>query len=466
MKNINNPSKIYIITIAILLLNFSCKKFILVDPPVDQVVSESIFSDDKSAVSAVAGLYSQMMSSPLYFTNGGLSVFAGLSADEIYNTSASVTYDPFVKNAIPANESTTNFNRFWAKGYSFIYQANSILEGLQKAIGISGSTKQQLTGEMKLTRALCYFYLTNIYGDVPLEITTNYIINAKMARASSDLIYNQIKLDLIDAESLLKDSYPTPGRVRPNKFTASALLARVYLYQHDWINAELQSSSVINCGIYSLLNTSELGDVFKIGSNETIWELMSVSIFFNTAEGNTFIPFSSTTKPSLALTSTLINSFESGDQRGIPGIWVECDSVNGTDYCYPYKYKVRTEPLGLENNIVFRLAEQYLIRAEARAQQSELVDAESDLNVIRNRAGLPNIIYSSQLTLLSAIQHERQVELFTEWGHRWLDLKRTQQADDILAPIKGSDWQSTDVLYPVPSFEIQSNPNLIQNQGY
>jgi len=466
MKSVNNFYR-YTITFALIaIFSNSCKKFVRIGPPINQAVSETVFSDDQSAISAAVGLYSQMMSSSLYFTNGGLSVFCGLSADEIYNTSSSVTYDPFFKNAISPNETTTNFNRFWARAYSFIYQANAVIEGLQKSNTIGISVKQQLTGEMKFARALCYFYLTNIYGDVPLETTTNYVTNSTMARAQSSLVYDQIRSDLIDAENSLTDSYVTEGRVRPNKFTASALLARVYLYQKDWADAELESSSVINSGIYSLLNTSELENVFKAGSNETIWELMSVSTYSNTAEGNTFIPFSNTIKPLLALTPYLMNSFEPGDQRSVPGIWIESDSVDGTKYYYPFKYKIRAMPLGLENNIVFRLAEQYLIRAEARAQQNNLTDAEADLNIIRNRAGLSDIVSSSQLTLLNAIQHERKVEFFAEWGHRWFDLKRTQTADAILGPIKGSDWQSTDVLYPVPSSEIQSNPNLIQNPGY
>lgn len=116
--------------------------------------------------------------------------------------------------------------------------------------------------------------------------------------------------------------------------------------------------------------------------------------------------------------------------------------------------------------MVFRLAEQYLIRAEARAQQGDATGAKADINAIRNRAGLPDTDADGQASILAAIEHERRIEFFTEWGHRWFDLKRTGRADAVLSPIK-PNWQSTDVLFPIPLQEIENNPNLLpQNAGY
>jgi hypothetical protein len=122
-----------------------------------------------------------------------------------------------------------------------------------------------------------------------------------------------------------------------------------------------------------------------------------------------------------------------------------------------------------EYPMILRLAEQYLIRAEARAQQNNLIGSQSDLNVIRTRAGLPNTSASTQQDLLSAIYRERQFELFTEMGHRWLDLKRTGSVDMIMnteTPQKGGIWKTTDQLYPLPLSEIQADINLTQNPGY
>ncbi len=119
--------------------------------------------------------------------------------------------------------------------------------------------------------------------------------------------------------------------------------------------------------------------------------------------------------------------------------------------------------------MMLRLGEQYLIRSEARTQQDNLPGALADLNAIRLRAGLANTEATTKEEILASLLHERQVELFTESGHRWLDLKRTGTIDNIMPLItteKGGIWQTTDQLYPIPADDIQRNKNLIQNSGY
>jgi hypothetical protein len=116
-----------------------------------------------------------------------------------------------------------------------------------------------------------------------------------------------------------------------------------------------------------------------------------------------------------------------------------------------------------------RLGEQYLIRAEARVQQNDITGAISDLNLIRKRAGLPGTLANDKASLLAAIMHERQVEMFTEWGNRWLDLKRTKSVDtimNIVAPAKNTTWNSNWQWYPIPVNDIIQDPNLVQNDGY
>ena len=121
--------------------------------------------------------------------------------------------------------------------------------------------------------------------------------------------------------------------------------------------------------------------------------------------------------------------------------------------------------------MVLRLGEQYLIRSEARAVQNKIDDAQSDLNVIRQRAGLESTIASDKNSLLNAILAERKAELFTEMGHRWLDLKRTNKIDEVMSvetPQKagGTEWKSYQQFYPIPTRELERAPNLIQNPGY
>jgi hypothetical protein len=115
--------------------------------------------------------------------------------------------------------------------------------------------------------------------------------------------------------------------------------------------------------------------------------------------------------------------------------------------------------------VILRLAEQYLIRAEAEANLDNLIGAITDLNMIRNRAGLPNTTASDKTTILLAIENERQAELFCEGGNRWFDLKRTNRANKILSSEK-ANWKQSAALYPIPQTEINADPNLTQNIGY
>ncbi|MEO2072074.1 MAG: RagB/SusD family nutrient uptake outer membrane protein [Zunongwangia sp.] len=116
-----------------------------------------------------------------------------------------------------------------------------------------------------------------------------------------------------------------------------------------------------------------------------------------------------------------------------------------------------------------RLAEQYLIRSEAQAQLGNLSEAITDLNRIRTRAGLSPLAQNNtnlnQEGILNHIYLERQRELFTEWGHRWLDLKRTNKATEYFSS-QNPFWETTDIWYPIPSEERMRNPNLSQNEGY
>jgi starch-binding outer membrane protein, SusD/RagB family len=337
-------------------------------------------------------------------------------------------------------------------------------------------------------RAFFYFYLVNLYGDVPLVTTTDYATNTVLSRTPKAQVYQQIIKDLQDAEGLLSTDYldgkllkysGTAERVRPTKWAAAALLARAYLYNgnltgdaSNYVNAETQATSVIsNTALY---DTTSLNGVYLKNSKEAIWQLQPVFTGRNTDDSRMFIVtsgFSNTTP--VRISDTLLNSFEAGDLRKKPKNWtdtIRIPATTGALYYYPYKYKNNTATV-TEYIMVMRLAEQYLIRAEARTQQNKIVDAQADLNVIRKRAGLPNITASDKASLLAAILHERQVEFFSEWGHRWLDLKRTNTLDalmTIITPIKanGQPWKSYQKLYPISFNEIQKMPNVSQNEGY
>jgi hypothetical protein len=455
-------SKIYRIVPVILILSgltTSCKKFVDIPPPQTQVESSRVFSSDATATAAVVGLYNQMVSNNQTLMNGAITIYTGLSSDEFRNVDPNSDYDQFAGNAIPASSNTIN-SSFWPNAYRYIYQANAVLEGLSASAAVTPGLKDQLRGEMLFTRALNYFYLSNLFGDVPLILTTDYRKNSTLSRTSVTGINQQIIADLTEAEKLLSGNTATLNNARPGRMAAAALLARVYLYQQNWAAAEREASTVLQSGIYTL--PGDLDAVFQSTSPETIFQLVRPAA--NTAEGAAFVPADATTMPPFILNAPLLQAFAPGDERRQH--WLGTNTINGKDYTFPYKYKVRSGATVTENNIVLRLAEVYLIRAEARAQQDKLSDALTDLNIIRNRAGLTSLTAATGSAALLAILQERQTELFAEWGHRWLDLKRTGKANEVLGIFKGAGWQLADALYPVPRAEILLNPLLTQNPGY
>jgi hypothetical protein len=455
------------------LLTFSsCKRLVEIDQPVNSITTEKVFSNDVDATSAMNGIYYDMINVfNANFSNGGITICSGLSSDEfnLFNTSNS-DYFPFQQNALPPTNYVIN-NGFWQPAFRYIYRANAVIEGVQNSTGIHDSVKTELMAEAKFIRAFEYFYLINLFGDVPFVTTINWRNTNLLSRTSVNDIYSSIKADLMDAESNLVSNYSLGNglRIIPKSFAATALLARVYLYSNELANAEAAATKVINNSSFSLSNN--LLTVFSTSSKEAIWQLkQDSSAFYNYSvyEGNILIPKSGSA-PFVFLNDSLLKSFEPNDKRRL--LWVDSVQYNSVKYYFPRKYRIGsnqqfTAPYS-EYYTVLRLAEQYLIRAEARARQNKLSEAISDINFIRQRAGLSSLSGSlTQSQVISAIEQENRIEFFAEWGHRWLDLKRWERGNAVLAPMKGNNWQPSDQLFPIPQDELRSNPNLIQNTGY
>lgn len=446
----------------------SCKKFVTVENPPNMLTSDKVFTNDQSATAAMVSIYINMMNDA-YGSNGSfvcfsMSSLAGMSTGEMTWTQNNTTapyYQQFSDHALTPDNKYVG--TLWSDGYKYIYRTNAILNGLSTATGISDSTKTQLAGETKFMRAFCYFYLVNLFGDVPLVLNTAYQENMNLPRTPANAVWEQIITDLKDARALLSDKYPTAEKLRPNRWTASALLARTYLYTGRWQDAENEATAVIGSGKYGGA-LPPLDQVFKKESTEAIWQLQPVIANANTPEGGQFFT-SDNTRPNYELTPQLLNTFEAGDNRKTA--WVGFSSSANPSWAFPSKYKAGAGALS-EYYVVFRLAEQFLIRAEARAHQSSKIAlAQEDLNMVRNRAGLPATTATDQPSLLLAIEKERQVEFFAEWGHRWFDLKRTNRAEAVLKPLSPPNtWKPGSVLYPIPDQEIRANPRLTQNDAY
>lgn len=445
-----------------LLLFAACDSFVEVDLPSGQLTTPAVFEDYSTANAAMADVYAKLRDSGLITGNDlGVSNLLGNYADEfIYYGSVSAGTQSFYNNTLVSTNSTVAI--LWNDSYNEVYSANAIIEGVAASTGLQQLDKDELTGEALFVRAIVHFYLVNLYGAVPYITTTNYSQNQHASRMATDVVYQHIISDLILAQQLLPENYISFERIRPNKFAATALLARAYLYHGDWGEASNAASAVLNSSQYVMENNLET--VFLKGSTEAIWQFKPMGEGINTYEGSNFI-FSTGPPPFVALTNVLVNSFEPGDQR--LSHWVGSVTDGTTTWYYANKYKEKTNTgSSVEYSIVLRLAEQYLIRAEARARQGELINAKDDLNIIRHLAGLGETPAVSQQEILDAIQRERRVELFTEYGHRFFDLKRNGLLDTELSPLKPG-WNTADQLLPIPEAELLLNPNLApQNPGY
>ena len=443
----------------------SCKDFVEVDPPETSLVGETVFEDDINATTAMVGIYARMVESPSTLLTGSanFTIISGLSSDELVNYSSDIEVLAFEENSL--TDDNGDLLGRWTNLYNFIYSCNSVLDGLQNATNVTDSISIQFEGEAKFVRAWMYFYLVNFWNDVPLVLTTDYEENALLPRVSSSIVYDQIIADLQDAGELLPETYSSDLRIRPVKSAANALLARIYLYLQDWVNAESLATSVIENGRYKL--EDNLDNVFLNTSQEAIWQLQSINPDVGTYDALRFILVRAPRGFGFSLRPEFMDIFEEGDNRETS--WVgELNSGSSTFY-YPFKFKTRFLDDGERSNeylTVLRLAEIYLIRAEARVQQGNISGALEDLNIVRLRSGLTKSTASDFASLLLAIEQERKVELFAELGHRWFDLRRYGRATEVLSPIK-PEWQDTDVFYPVPIQEFLNNPNLgEQNPGY
>jgi hypothetical protein len=450
-----------------------CKNFIEVDAPTTSVNAINVYEDNSTAAAVLTGIYAKMAAT---FFSLNLSVYPELSSDnlELFDQNNELA-KLYYQNALRSSYAVSSSIVFWNDLYANVYVCNAAIEGLNRTNKLNSSVKQHLLGEAYFMRSFYYFYLINLYGDVPLAVSTDYSVNATLSRSSINTIYKQIVADLNLSQQLLDNNYldggvaqATTERLRPNKMAATALLARVYLYMKNYAQAETEASAVINQT--ALYFPVQLDDVFMKNSKETIWALQPVKANLNTDEGNFYIY--TTAGPNnvnfVNLSTQLLSNFEIGDQR--KRTWIGNFSVGAKNYAYPRKYKVKTSDGALaEYTIVLRLAEQFLIRAEARAEQNNISGAQMDLNVIRHRAGLGDTPAATLKDLRIAILRERRMELFSEWGNRWFDLKRTGQIDVVMSgvtPLKGGIWETYNALYPIPLGELQSNPLLIQNKGY
>ncbi len=470
-NNHQKGSKLRILLLGMIFIFASCDLFLDVHPPKTELATASVFTSNSTANAAMTSIYARMA------TNNGtpfsrMTWLSGLSSDEFINYGTSENIILFYNNSLTAiNPNVINY--FWTPYYNIIFQANAVLEGLETSTGVSENVKNQLIGEAKFMRAFYHFYLTCFFGEIPVITTTDYRVNATLPRASQSVVYDQIVADLNDAKSVLAPHYVgadgvsnSTERVRPNRPVAEALLARVYLYMGEYEMAEQEASQPINNPLFGLLD--DLKTVFLKNSTEAIWQVQPIANTSTTYADQYILTGMPNTESSrsTSLSEYLISKYEADDRR--LSDWIGSVIVDDQTFFFPNKHR-ETLNNSKEYNMVMRLAEQYLIRAEARIRLGKIQNGLHDLNTIRLRAGVQGYdIETIDADPLLLVEQERQRELFAE-GHRWFDLRRTGRIDDVMAvvtPAKGGQWSTDAKLYPIPQNERNNNTSLTQNSGY
>ncbi|MEP7265755.1 MAG: RagB/SusD family nutrient uptake outer membrane protein [Bacteroidota bacterium] len=438
------------ILIAGLFISFSSCEVLDVKPQ-SAVPADEAINDKAGVEKGVLGAYNGLQS--LSYYGRTYCIFADLAADNLLHpaNATAVSYDQVDNNAIlPENESVDGI---WGAIYDAINVANNVIDKVPGISDMSAAEKNSALGELYFLRALNHFNLMNYFGRIPVKTKPTVGLGAvNAARDEINVVYDQIISDLQFASQNLAAN--SSLKTRATKQAANALLARVYLYRQDYVNAGLYASQVINAGGYSLM--TDYAEIFSSeGISESIFEVDFTELDRNRIAEYNF-PLSLNGRREVAPDPTLLAAYTTSDTRLNASV-----GYSGTD-AYAKKYDDLST--GSDNFMVLRLAEMYLIRAEAIAMlNGNAQQVQDDINVIRNRAGLADVTTSDITQLIPVIETERRLELAFE-GHRWFDLVRTGRATVILPTVTNINK----TLFPIPLSELLSNtsPGMTQNPGY
>jgi hypothetical protein len=418
--------------------------------PQSSIEASEAFKTQRDIDKGILGAYASFQS--LSYYGRTFYLFSDLSADNLSHplaATAAVYAEVDNNNILPENGSVSGI---WSTAYDGINVANNVIQKLPTIEGMTIEEQDRALGELYFIRALNHFNLLNYFGGVPIKLEpTVGAGNLDVPRNSVNEVYAQIIADLTFAADNLSTS---SNKTRASKFAAKALLARVYLYQKDYPQAIAMATDVINSGNYSLLSNYQA--VFTDESSESIFE-----IYFSQLERNRIaeynFPTSLNGRREVEPSADLLSSYQTGDTRFDASL-----AFAGTN-AYAIKYDDLS--LGTDNVIVLRLADMYLIRAEAEANLPTANDqtVRDDINKIRNRANLGSTSESSIPKLIRIIENERRFEFAFE-GHRWFDLIRTNRAINVLPNVKSINQ----ILFPIPLDELLTNkdPGMVQNPGY
>jgi len=444
----------YIASLSFLLsvgLLSSCESFLDLSPQ-NAIPSDKAITDVGTLRASIIGAYNALQD---YYSGNYVSLGV-MPADYVSYNGTLNQYLQLDQNAIP------NDNVITVAVYQTIYRAvnssNSIIDAISRLDDplLTQAEKDRTLGEAHFIRALSYFDLARGWGGVQIQLkpTTDLEALKGVKRSSLEQTYDQVLADLVEAEKLLPEDATT--RNRAQKSAARALRARLHLYREQWEDAEQYASQVIANDKYALVQPYSAFFTAPFLTEESVFEL-SFSLNDRNSYWNMWFPASLggqyTLKPSDKVVE-LLNNPDIGGSRN-SSIAGEGNNVYGRLY--------NTAGQAIDPAYVIRIAELYLIRAEARAKKSvpDLSGAAADLNEVRERAEAPLWTDTTNAArLILAIEEENGIEFAFE-PHRWFDLVRTKRAGEVLGVTNVNFW-----LFPIPSSDILSDPDVTQNPGY
>jgi tetratricopeptide (TPR) repeat protein len=470
----------YILVLAV--ASAGCKKsFIELSDPTRMNTSNYITTADglNTAINATYGTLQ-----PIY--NGAIQLFGDVASDNTTTQTGGVgmhVVDRFIYDA-----SFVSFSTFWNISYRSIAQCNVVLSR-GPSVTMDATLQARYLAEAKFIRALSYFNLVRIYGDVPLitKELADYKDAYSYGRQPVKDVYDQIVKDLTEAAAALPATYVKSDVGRVTSGAANSILGKVYLTQGKYTEAANILAQVIQSNTYSLL--SDYASVFSTSSemnSEIIFAVRYVrgGLSLGSGFGGSMIPTNSGTtilKAGAAAGGVndempeFANLFSDQDKRKAISVGYFANGAPTAYYSLKFLDQAATAPGDAENDwIVIRYADVLLMHAEALNALARTSEAEPYLNQVRTRAGLASITGLSQADFALAIENERRLELSLE-GHRWFDLVRTGRALTVMnahfaanAAFYGTTYsvKQNQLLFPIPLTEIQTNPKLTQNPGY
>jgi hypothetical protein len=440
------------LSFSFFLLFTSCTDYFL-NPESPQYISDALaITDAQSAETAVLGIYSGLQHGE-YYGGDGFQSAANLSGGDHIWVGTQNHYYTFVTHTYRPDNRTLNDS--WNAMNQVVNRANHVIDKIPQLniAGLSEDDKNQWLSESYTIRALVHFDLARAWGNIPIVTNpTNSSSSASDIKQSSQQeVYAHVLSDLETAEKIAS---PVFNRSRVNIYTIYAFKARVYLYLKQWDKAEEYAGKLIGNPNFELVSWDNI--LAEKNTKESVWELA----FSTSDKSNYFSVWSSDSyRNTLAPSRILYNLLhsEAGGERS------KLVKDVSTDTKLDYYIQLLYWRANNDNpTYLFRIVEQYLIRAEARAKKSnpDLAGALSDLNAVKARAKTALNTASTIGEVILDIENERRVELAFE-PHRWFDLVRTERAGEVLDVTDKNKW-----LFPFPYNDVQTDANLNQNAGY